>query len=205
MLDTGKMVLQYGGVTLFWILFLLGSYHRVFKYIYDLYWRPENISNKSLLKPYYRGYFVFHLLTAWLCILVLMPYYLFHQQFHLFNIINLFIWVSSLLVVFIGLNKTKQTYGAYIGNFIIFRNIAEIAMTIYFTFIHASFMGYFFLLYCIWYYRINDTYPRLLLVNYPRFNLCSLILLYAFNIAVPLLTGDLFFKIPLSVLTLGNY
>ncbi len=183
-------IVPYVFIAAYWVLFLLGSYFRVFQYIYDLYYRPGKVFNQRLIRPYYREYFVFHLLTAWVCVAVLMPLCVAHNDIHAFNQLNLFIWISSVVVVAAGLNRNNEVYGVYIGRFVVVRNVAELGLALYVTFVNPSHSNYILLLYGIWFHRIIDTYPRSLLRARPLLNFCVVLTTYALTIGVSLFLAD---------------
>jgi hypothetical protein len=167
------------------VLYLAGTFTRVFLYIYQLYFDQSKILNKRLIVPFYREYFVFHLLTAWTSITLVLPYLLHIGDYYMFNHVNIFIWASSVVVPLLGLDRVSQVYGPAIGYFTIIRNIIEfIVQWIIMYKFYGVFRAYHFIVFGIWYHRIIDTYPRYSLYKYPFFTFPLLISTYLMTLYI---------------------
>jgi hypothetical protein len=109
-----------------------------------------------------------------------MPYLLTHGLYHWFNILNIFIWITSLTVVALGLNQYTEVFGKAIDTFVLIRNPVEFFAQMYLTYYHfGNFRAYHFILFGIWYHRIIDTYLRFYYHKYTFISFPLVLMSYA--------------------------
>jgi hypothetical protein len=167
------------------VLYLAGTFTRLFLYIYQLYFDQSKVLNKKLIVPLYREYFVFHLLTAWTCVTFVLPYLLYIGDYYMFNHVNIFVWVTSLGVPLLGLDQLSEVFGKAIGTFAIVRNVTEIIIhwIVMYKF-YGVFRAYHFILFGMWFHRMIDTYPRYTLYKYPFFTFPIVISTYFMSLYI---------------------
>lgn len=169
------------------ILFILGFLTRVILYIYRILYQPNLITNKVVVKNTFNKWmFIIHIVLTNICSFIILPIMMKCNSWLGFVITDIFIWVTSLLIVILGFNQTSR-YGNEPKIFILTRNVLEFAYQMFVMFmfrdISTHYNLYAVIPWGIFLHRITDTYPRQhIFVNKSAWNAGHLVITYALSL-----------------------
>lgn len=190
-------------------LLFIGFLFRVLLYSYRVIFDPKKVVNTSITKnSFNKWYFVSHLyLTAfgstfglYACIQ--------NNNWLAFWLLDIMIWISSLGMMFIGVDHITTTYGSKVALFTILRNISEIlihSVIAYLTHYDVIETYYWlrFIVFGLWSHRLIDTYPKFYIFRkHESFNLAHMILTYITTVGYGLFYESMIAKIILDIVTI---
>ncbi len=155
------MILKYF-VTILYSLLLAGGVFVGVRQIYQGFRKPGQLLNPLFANPVAIRLFTVHIIVVSADLFVIGPLAVAHKS-------TLYYWGGRILLVISSLpiaaylNRNPQTFGAFIGKWVMLRNFFEYGIHIVFAAMAVSWFRYYLLLWWLVAYRYLDVGPRRLL------------------------------------------